>query len=67
MDTDDEFWENPAEIADELHRTMHYANDLIKRAAHAGLSVDLIALTMHGARGEIPQMSIAVTKTLQRE
>lgn len=66
MDKVDEIWGNPDEIAEELHRTMQHANDLIKRAARAGLSVDLVTLTMHGADGDIPQLSLAVKKAVQR-
>nr|WP_314094216.1 hypothetical protein [uncultured Shinella sp.] len=66
MDKIDDTWGNPEDIADELHRTMQHANDLIKSAAHAGLSVDLVKLTMHGADGEIPQLSFAVKNAIQR-
>ncbi|WP_421579770.1 hypothetical protein [Shinella sp. M31] len=67
MKTVDEIWGNPDDIAAELHRTMQHANDLIKRAAHAGLSVDFMMLNMHGADGAIPQISFAVKNAVQRE
>ena len=52
--------ETREEITAELVRAMHYTNDLIKRAAYAGLTVDVMTLKMYGAGGVIPQLSFAV-------
>ena len=63
MDTVDEVWGHPEEIVAELHRTMRYANDLLKRAAQAGLTVDVVTLRMYGAGRELPQLSFAVRQS----
>ena len=60
MQAEEPLSETREEITADLVRAMHYTNDLIKRAAYAGLAVDVMTLKMYGAGGVIPQLSFAV-------
>lgn len=60
MQTNEETSECRETIAEELYRAMRYTNDLIKRAAHAGLAVDVMTLEMHRAEDKVPQLSLTV-------
>jgi len=47
----------------ELHRAMRHTNDLIRRAAQAGMTVDLQTLTIFRNSDPLPQISFSVVST----
>lgn len=59
MQTDETLQEAQKELAEELHRTMRYFNELIRRADHAGLDIDLQTLKMYRANRVIPQLDFS--------
>jgi len=45
----------------ELHRAMRHTNDLIRRAAQAGMTVNMQTLTIFRNSAPLPQISFSVS------